>query len=62
MAKESKHEVTVTRSTKGVLSEPEKRLMALINGEKPRNADEKIMKEEIGEMLKKGVIIDIPTV
>jgi len=59
---ESDHEITVTRSTKSVLSEPEQRLMAMINGKLPRNEHERIMQAQVEEMMKKGVIIDIPEV
>ena len=55
-------EITVTRSTESVTSEPEQRLRAMINGEQPRNEDERIMQAQIEEMMKKGVIIDIPEV
>ena len=44
-----------------VLSEPEKRYLAMINGEKPRNKEEAKMQQEIIKMRKDGKIIDIPS-
>lgn len=39
----------------------ELRLMALINGAKPLNAEEVAIKREIDKMIADGIIIDIPT-
>lgn len=55
-------EITVTRSTVSVIDEHEKRLMALINGDKPQNADEEIMKRDIERIKMEGGMIVIPTV
>ncbi len=39
----------------------EKRMMELINGDKPRNKDERELVKEIEEAKKKGQIISIPS-
>jgi len=36
--------------------------MALINGDTPQNESEETMKKQIDEIIKRGGIIDIPTV
>jgi ribonuclease HII len=48
-------------STENDMSEAEKRYIAMINGEKPRNEEEAIMQREIIQMRKEGKIIDIPS-
>ena len=59
---DTNYEIEVTTSTESVIDEREKRLRALINGDTPRNEDEKRMKEDIDRIIKEGGIIDIPTV
>ena len=59
---DTKKEIELTTSTESVIDDHEKRLMALINGDIPRNEDEKRMKEDIDRIIKEGGIIDIPTV
>lgn len=56
------HEIEVTTSTESVIDDHEKRLMALINGDTPQNESEETMKKQIDEIIKRGGIIDIPTV
>jgi len=44
-----------------VISEPEKRYLAMIRGETPLNESEVKMQQEIIQMKKEGKIIDIPS-
>jgi predicted transcriptional regulator len=46
---------------KDTLSDSEKRLMALINGDKPRDANEEAIVRDIENDRKKGYILDIPS-
>jgi hypothetical protein len=48
-------------STDSDISEAERRYLAMINGEKPRNKKEPEMQQEIIKMRKEGKFIDIPS-
>ena len=52
---------TYEKGGKSALSEPEERLMALINGAKPRNKEEKEMQDQANEILAAGRMIEIPS-
>lgn len=54
-------EITVTQSTESVVPECEKRLMAMINGETPKDESEARMQEQVKEITKKRYIIEIPS-
>jgi hypothetical protein len=46
---------------KSIRTEPEKRLMALINGAEPKNESEKKMLQEINDIKARGSITDNPS-
>ncbi len=46
---------------KSSVSDPEKRLMELMQGAEPKNESEKIMKKQIEEIVAKGGVVEIPS-
>jgi hypothetical protein len=46
---------------KDSISTPHNRLLELIKGGEPENGKERILKEQIDEIIKKGGIVDIPS-
>jgi hypothetical protein len=64
MTKEELHAFVNEHSSSdatSVISEPERRYLAMIRGEKPLNESEAKMPQEIFQMKKEGKIIDIPS-
>jgi hypothetical protein len=52
---------TYTGDATSVILEPERRYLAMMNGEPPLNEREAQMQREIIQMMKEGKIIDIPS-
>jgi hypothetical protein len=61
MIKNKYEGLILTTSTKSVLVGDEKRLMELINGDKPITENDKILVKQINEIKKKNRIIEIPS-
>lgn len=53
--------IAVYIGKKSAVSPPEKRLMAMINGDQPQNESEERMQKQIKEIAARGHIVDIPS-
>ena len=63
MEKTNKETIASIRdiSTKSVLEGPEKRLQELINGDEPKNDEEKVMVAQINQIISNGHMIINPS-
>ena len=61
MANKKYNDIEVTTSSKSVLEGREKRLVELINGDKPITEEDKRLVEQIKEIEKNNRIVEIPS-
>jgi hypothetical protein len=61
MANKKYSDIEITTSSKSVLEGREKRLIELINGDKPMTEEDKRLVEQIKEIEKNNRIVEIPS-
>ena len=61
MANKIYNDIEITTSSKSVLDGREKRLVELINGDKPMTEEDKRLLEQIKEIEKNNRIVEIPS-